>query len=133
MPNCGICSHRLKNRLNVPFSKCIKCDKAYSFHANCVDLYANTYGGKYNHSDVISDYKQMDNFICEGCLQKCFICGCKHPFDYKNSTLYKCPTCPVDNQATCIISVSRKKKQSGARGSHNTLFDAFYNHFIGRP
>ena len=29
MPNCGICSHTLKNRLNVPFAKCQKCDKAY--------------------------------------------------------------------------------------------------------
>ena len=113
MPNCGICSHRLKNRLNVPYSKCVECDKAYSFHANCVDMYATTYGGNYNHSDVIADYKQMKNFICQGCLQKCFICGCKHPFDYKNATLYKCPTCPVGNKATCIISVSRRNAMSG--------------------
>ena len=55
----------------------------------------------------------MDNFICEGCLEKCFICGCKHPFDYKNATLYKCPTCPSENQATCIISVSRRNATSG--------------------
>ena len=55
-PSCPVCKRFLRDRLNVPFCKCVKCDKVYMFHPNCIDTYASASGGKYTQTDVFEDH-----------------------------------------------------------------------------